>query len=130
MGQYFIIVNLDKKEWIKPHDLGAGAKLWEFSANRMPMAALALLLRKSSESGGGDIEKDYKSAGRWAGDRVVVVGDYDESKLYDIAQKKYKNITTQLRMDYNSFVGEKELKVQSLAQELKTIRKKSLEKVV
>lgn len=130
MGQYFIIVNLDKKEYINPHGLGGGLKLWELSANRMPMASLALLLRKSSVGGGGDIHRDYKTAGIWAGDRIVVVGDYDESKLYDVARKKYKDISTQVRKDYNSFIGDKELKVKSLEQEMRVSRKKSLEKVV
>jgi hypothetical protein len=130
MGQYFIIVNLDKKEYINPHDLGGSLKLWELSANRMPMASLALLLRRSSQSGGGDIQRDYKTAGKWAGDKIVVIGDYDKSKLYDIAKKKYKNISTQVRRDYNSFIHEKDLKVQSFEQEMRAMRKKSLDKVV
>ena len=33
MGQYWIPVNLDKKEFIEPHKLASGLKLWEQMAN-------------------------------------------------------------------------------------------------
>lgn len=104
MGQYFIIVNLDKKEYIHPHKLGAGAKLFEICANRIT-GVLPFLLRQSNEGGGGDIQEDFKTAGRWAGDRIVVVGDYDKSELYTIAQEHFKEISKLIRDDYNKFVG-------------------------
>jgi hypothetical protein len=110
MGQYFLIVNLDKKEYLSPHRLGCGAKLWEISANN-PTRLFPLLLRKSSEGGGGDIQKDYPSAGRWAGDRIVVVGDYDKSGLYEIAQKEFKEISGQVVKDYNNFIEEPDMKI-------------------
>ena len=45
MGQYYIIVNLDKKQFIHPHKFGDGIKLLEF-ADSTPgtMTALAVLL--------------------------------------------------------------------------------------
>ena len=33
MGQYWLPVNLDKREFVNPHKLGAGLKLWEQLAN-------------------------------------------------------------------------------------------------
>lgn len=103
MGQYFKLVNLDKKEYVDPWDIGGLAKLWEWCVN--PQAGvLPFLLRKSNESGGGDIHREYQTAGRWAGDRVVLVGDYDASKLYDEAEEKFANISEQLVKDYNDFV--------------------------
>lgn len=33
MGQYFLIVNVDKREYIDGHRLGVGIKLWELAAN-------------------------------------------------------------------------------------------------
>src|SRR5437868_2760036 len=56
MGQYYLIVNLDKKEFLRSHDFGDGAKLLEFgcSANGM-MTGLAILLADGNGRGGGDL---------------------------------------------------------------------------
>ena len=105
MGQYHIPVNLDKKEFIDTHKLGAGLKAWEQLANHPGTgAALLVLLFSSNGRGGGDLDaitnwhgpdrKDFRAAGpdlsqeyqdiasrtvgRWAGDRLAIVGDYGE----------------------------------------------------
>ena len=99
MGQYFLLVNLDKKEYIAPHSLNSGAKFLEFIYYS---DVLFLLLRKSNEEGGGDIDtNEYKNAGRWAGDKIILIGDYDESKLYDKALQEYKDISKELKKDIN-----------------------------
>ena len=102
MGQYFVFVNLDKKEVINAWDLGSGAKFWEISNNLKGL--WCFLLRKSNEGGGGDIDfTSYKHIGRWAGDRVVLIGDYDKSKLYDKASDTYKDITEEIKKEYKKF---------------------------
>lgn len=84
MGQYWIPVNLDKKEFIDPHRLGTGLKLWEQMANHPGTAAALILLCAAMPEarGGGDLDKNTKAAnrvvGRWAGDRIALVGDYAE----------------------------------------------------
>ena len=110
MGQYFILANLDKKEYINPHNLGGGLKFWEWCANN-PARVVPFLLRKSSEGGGGDIQFESKVAGRWAGDRIVLIGDYDKSKLYDRVSKTFKEISKLVRPDFNKFIEIKEYKV-------------------
>lgn len=110
MGQYFLIVNLTKKEYLDPHNLGGGLKLWEICANSV-LNVLGFLLRKSSEGGGDDIQKDYKNAGRWAGDRIVVIGNYDKSKLYDKARQEFTEITAEIREEWNEFIELEELKI-------------------
>lgn len=100
MGQYHLIYNLDKKEMLHPHNLGDGLKLLEFSGGATAIA-LCVLLANSNGRGGGDLyvsaskrnenfEPIYSSkekkqmldiaqvSGRWAGDRIVVQGDYAE----------------------------------------------------
>jgi|688.fasta_scaffold119457_4 hypothetical protein len=106
MGQYFIPVNLDKKEYIDPHTLGTGLKLWEQLAN-WPGTGAALVVLCAAERGargGGDFDMEdnwhgperqfprdnmqpgpmpetyqtiaQRTIGRWAGDRIAIVGDY------------------------------------------------------
>lgn len=78
MGQYHLTVNLDKKEFLDPHKLGDGLKLWEqINSHGGVCAALLLLLACSNGRGGGDVE-EHPIVGRWAGDRIAVVGDYAE----------------------------------------------------
>jgi hypothetical protein len=104
MGQYFYIVNLDKKEYLHPHKMGSGLKLWEICASNLPRV-LPLLLRQSSEGGGGDYHGENTDiVGRWAGDRITVVGDYDESKLYNEAKESYKEISNLVRPVFDEFI--------------------------
>lgn len=106
MGQYWYPVNLTKRECIHPHKLGAGLKLWEqLAASPGVGAALIILCAAMPEPrGGGDFDldenwhgpertfpkhnvtpgpmpEDYaaiakRTIGRWAGDRIALVGDY------------------------------------------------------
>ena len=82
MGQYFIAVNEDKKEFIHPHRFGGGLKFFEIVASGCGfMGAVGYLLRRSTEG-----FSDVSIVGSGAGDRVSLVGDYDESRLYTRAQ--------------------------------------------
>jgi len=78
MGQYWIPVNLDKREFIDPHQLGAGLKLGEqICTPTLPAAIQALISCMPERRGGGDLVP-HPAIGRWAGDRVVMAGDYSE----------------------------------------------------
>lgn len=114
MGQYFKAVNLDKKEYVCPWCLGGGGKLFEWAAN--PEGSIfTLLLRKSSEGGGGDYHGYRKGfdegspvpddgiAGRWAGDRIWLAGDCDESGIWD-ELSSYRNISKEVAEVWNSFI--------------------------
>jgi hypothetical protein len=80
MGQYHYTVNLDKHEYLNPHDLGDGLKLGEFGRSEGGvLTALTVLLACSDGRGGGDFDQqDTEWGGRWAGDRIAIVGDYAE----------------------------------------------------
>lgn len=87
MGQYYHIVNLDKREFINPHRMDHGLKLYEFGCQGRVVTALTLLLANSNGRGGGDFIAPDNSQmqaeievwqGRWAGDRIVIDGDYAE----------------------------------------------------
>lgn len=87
MGQYFKIVNEDKREVVTAWGLGSTAKFWEWFYN-YPAGVFVWLLRKSD--GGGDIPPEerpqYTTLGRWAGDRMTLIGDYDSGGLWQRAQ--------------------------------------------
>lgn len=84
MGQYHHLVNLDKMEYLHPHKLGSGLKLWEQLASGMPGKALTVLLASASNgSGGGDLEP-HPMVGHWRGDRIAMLGDYDDASSYTL----------------------------------------------
>lgn len=116
MGQYHLIIDLDAREFLDPHQLGAGLKAWEQIANRASTPqALFVLLTCSNGRGGGDFkpyvaQNDEPVIGRWAGHRIAVVGDYAEdgdfasltdepvSHLYDRCRDgHYRDITALVR---------------------------------
>jgi len=108
MGQYHYICNLDRREYLKPTTFGDGLKLLEFApSGNGVMAGLAVLLAATNGPngrGGGDLHpwneafaywgpgyddrpvpvtgrEDYlmnEVVGRWAGDRIAIVGDYHD----------------------------------------------------
>jgi len=172
MGQYFIIVNIDKKEYIDPPD---SAKLWEICANNT-VRMLAYLMATNDGDGafiakhffskeefkeiienikrelGSDYEVEIHCAdkkecergyvmpklkyfGRWAGDRVVVLGDYAEPgftpnfrpefPLYrDVDPKNgWRNITDEAVREFNWYIEVDELKVGRYYYEISEIEK-------
>lgn len=79
MGQYWLPVCLDRREFIDPHRLGAGLKLCE-QAGTWPGTGAALVVLCAAmpvSRGGGDLQP-HPAVGRWAGDRIALVGDYAE----------------------------------------------------
>jgi hypothetical protein len=49
--------------------------------------------------------------GRWAGDRVALVGDYDDSKIWD-ELLTYRNISEKLVETWNEFIELDQLKLE------------------
>lgn len=112
MGQYYYIVNTEKKEYINAHNLGGGLKLWEIMVN--PISGLyTYLTAESSGSGGGDPRFSTEHMGRWSNNRIVTVGDYNDSGpnagLFQEVEDnpEYEEISSQSLVDeYNKFYGE------------------------
>jgi len=102
MGQYFLIVNLDKREYLHPHKLGSGLKFYEILSTNIPKVLAALLCQSSDSS---DISYgDFDFIGRWARDRIVIIGDYDDSRLYQKAKKEFADISVAVRGQYTKMV--------------------------
>ena len=96
MGQYYLLVNVTKKQFLYPHVFDDGLKAWEIVANGNMLKALGYLLVKSDGGGGGDLKPD-SLVGYWAGDEILLTGDYDSSKLYDEALNTYTDISTTIQ---------------------------------
>ena len=103
MGQYYKIVNIKKKQYITPHTFGDGSKLMEFSmsANGV-LAGLAILLADGNGRGGGDLHSENDIVGSWAGDNIVIAGDYADAgkfvkepdqTLYEVASNEGEDIS-------------------------------------
>jgi len=108
MGQYWKAVNLDKKEYLNPHKLGCGLKLVEqvWNSPGTGTALIILCAAMPERRGGGDLDLSenwhgpertfpehnmgpgpmpegyqtiaHRTIGRWAGDRIALIGDYAE----------------------------------------------------
>ena len=92
MGQYYIIANIDKQEFLHPHKWNNGMKLMEFSyvGNYLSTALLNLM------------------KGRWAGDRVYVIGDYADlssadENWYTEARELYRELPGVGYLDTNGY---------------------------
>jgi len=126
MGQYHLVLNLDKKQLLRPTELGDGLKLLEFADGGPTLTALAILLAKDNGRGLGDLhvampetpldnweKADYglkrvrtphaHLVGSWAGDRIIIAGDYGdnipgkEENMYSMAQREYLEISGPMR---------------------------------
>jgi hypothetical protein len=84
MGQYHYLVNLDRREFVHPHKLGCGLKLWEQLASSISTgtALIVLLASASNGQGGGDLKEGPPIIGQWRGNRIAFIGDYDDTSHY------------------------------------------------
>ncbi len=100
MGQYHMPANLDKKEYITPHAFGDGLKMLEFGCSADgTLTGLTILLACSHDRGGGDLHKERDAwMGRWAGDRIVILGDYSErSDLPGLTNREFADAMAGVR---------------------------------
>ena len=106
MGQYYKIVNIKKKQYISPHTFGDGSKLMEFSMSASGvLAGLAILLADGNGRGGGDLHSENDIVGSWAGDNIVIAGDYADAgkfvketgqNLYEVAGNEGEDISVKV----------------------------------
>lgn len=114
MGQYYLIANLDKREYLHPHKLGSGLKLWEIAASDLSRS-LILLLQDSDGRGGGDGNIDdpviAEFCGRWKNNRLAIVGDYDSKDIYHQCEdeSEWKDISFPLRYAYEKWIDYEKL---------------------
>ena len=110
MGQYYVIVNIEKKEFLHPHQFGDGLKLLEFGCNSCDiLTGLTILLADENNNRyWWNLKSKDSIIGSWAGNKIVIAGNYaDPDKfgiktatkedpncnLYDKATKYYKDVS-------------------------------------
>ena len=110
MGQYHTVYNVDKKELISAHAINNGAKLMEqIGWEKSTASALFLLIANSNGRGGGDAN-EHPLIGRWAGDRIVLQGDYaeagDQAFVNPEDQEAFINISSNVKAMLDAVFGE------------------------
>lgn len=92
MGQYYHVINVDKKEQMLPFDYDNGLKIMEFCYNQNPMV-LALMDLMANE---------------WKGDRVYVIGDYaDLEDMKEVWAPTLENLMAEIdTVDLYDYSGE------------------------
>jgi hypothetical protein len=88
LGEYYIVANPDKRQFLNSNSLGMSVKLPGMMAGPLPQILVWLLAEGAPISGGWGL------AGTWAGDRIVVAGDEGPSaKVYQRANAEFRDIT-------------------------------------
>jgi hypothetical protein len=116
MAQSHLIANLDRHEFILPTSLQLGNQLTALAGGYGAMAALTLLIASSNGKGTGDVywyegseDDGHRShhehpvarhiIGRWAGERIAIIGDYydadNEDAQIGLPKGAYKAIEDQ-----------------------------------
>lgn len=100
MGQYHKAFNITKREFIDGYEVGVGQKLLEQCGPAHILTtsdAVWLLLANSTGIGDGD-DRPHPLIGRWAGDRIVVQGDYAKTTDQAFTETEgFLNIGPQVR---------------------------------
>lgn len=91
MGQGFVLANLDKKEFVSPHDLGLGYKIGEFGHPNPIRDFDGSLVHFARVLTAVD--------GKWHGDRVFYFGDYGDT--YDLKFNPVTEIANQDGYNYS-----------------------------
>jgi len=99
MGEYFVIVNKSKKEFIDPDIMGDGNKFFDLFSGLHGRALAMLLTDERKRLGNGN-----ELFGSWVGDLITIIGDETElpssnskcDNYYEEVCKSYKNISIEV----------------------------------
>ncbi len=90
MGEYYVIVNSDKGQYLDSNSLGKSVKLDGLIAGPLPAVLVWLLADGAAWTGKSTM------CGSWAGDRFIVAGDEGASaSTWERAHLEYRDITVE-----------------------------------
>jgi hypothetical protein len=109
MGQYFVLANHTREEYVNPHTVGDMYKQVEIVLGTGNLNKLALFLMTDGRVDGGAIR------GRWGGDYVTLVGDYRHSAKppelpkpsypsWDKIHETYRDVGREVVEEFNAWV--------------------------
>jgi len=86
LAQHYLLVNTSKRQYLSPGAFRDGEALMEFGPSSYGvMLGLAILLADGNDRGDGDLHSKSPIVGSWAGDPIVVAGDYaDEGRFVSV----------------------------------------------
>jgi hypothetical protein len=84
LGEYYIVANPDKRQYLNSNSLGVSVKLPGVMAGPLPQILVWLLAE------GAPITEGLGIAGTWAGDRIVVAGD--EGPTSEVYQRAHAEL--------------------------------------
>jgi hypothetical protein len=103
MPQNYIIINEDKREYIHPYTFDDGAMFECFGYGRnATLTGLAFLLtyHQNNGLGGGDWKTNNGIImGRWARDRIRIIGDQASRELFEEVLKNWVDISSMVLQD-------------------------------
>jgi hypothetical protein len=85
MGQYFLIVNTDKKQFIDAWKFGEGVEILQ-AVSGYHAQALALLTCDMSQVR----DRDGTLLGSWSGDQIIAAAEYASTNENDAVRNPYK----------------------------------------
>jgi hypothetical protein len=110
MGIEYIVLNLDKKEFLDFDRLGFGTKVGAMTSE--PIASILAWLLINPE---GYDNPPPEMLGRWAGDRVEIIGDEEVGReRQSSARKAFLDITVDAIAGFAAGTGSTELKAMGL----------------
>jgi hypothetical protein len=90
LGEYYIIANPEKRQYLDSNSLGMSVKLTGLIAGPLAEILVWLLADGHPVSGGSTLQ------GAWSGDRIIVPGDEGpSSSVYERAHADYRDITVE-----------------------------------
>lgn len=90
MGEYYIIANPEKRQYLDANSLGMSVKLAGLIGGPLAEILVWLLADGAPVSGGSTLQ------GAWSGDRIIVAGDEGpSSSVYERAHHDYLDITVE-----------------------------------
>ena len=99
MGEYFLIANDEKEQFIDPFELLSNDRFPGIMKSDFISNAILWLASSSMHEKWHDLKKGYyttKYIGAWAGQKILVYGDYENEEKCRIIRSNYHNISIEV----------------------------------
>ena len=120
MGEYFIVANFGKEQFLNPWKIPSSERFPSIITNSYMSTAIAWLVCGSNNSWYSQVkERGFylkRYMGSWYGDELDIVGDHDEEDLYSAIHNEFQDITIEV---FAMLLEEREYWLEELVKEAK-----------